>query len=97
VGSLRLVGLASGGAGKTHRPVWANVTTMFAIALVAVLVAAGGLWLIVAVPVAVLVLLPAALFGLRGQFEAATRLRRELERRHADEAERFGASPLGHE
>ena len=76
---------------------WIDVTTIFAIALVAVLVAAGGLWLIVAVPVAVLVLLPAALLGLRRQFEAANRLRRELERRHAGEAERFGGSPLGHE
>ena len=76
---------------------WIDVATMFAIALVAVLVAAGGVWLFVAVPVEVLVLLPAALFGMRRQFEAANRLRRELERRHAGEAERFGASPFGHE
>jgi hypothetical protein len=77
--------------------VWANVTTMFAIALIAVLVAAGGLWLIIAVVVAVSVLLPAALFGLRHQFEAATKVRREAEHRDSGKAQRFGASPLGHE
>ncbi len=62
---------------------WADIVALFAIALVAVLVATGGVWLIVAVPVAVLVLLPASLIGLRRQFESATRLRKDLERKAA--------------
>jgi hypothetical protein len=79
--------------------VWLDVAIVFAIALVAVLVAAGGVWLFVAVPVAVLVLLPAAVLGLGRHFEAATRVRKELERLPArsGEEERFGASALGHE
>jgi hypothetical protein len=60
---------------------WTDLATVFAIALVAVLIAAGGAWLIVAVAVAVLVLLPASLIGLRRHFEAATRLRQELDGR----------------
>jgi hypothetical protein len=62
---------------------WAAIVALFAIALVAVLVAAGGVWLLVAIPVAVFVLIPASLIGLRHQFEAATSLRKELERRAA--------------
>jgi hypothetical protein len=62
---------------------WAAILALFAVALVAVLIAAGGVWLIAAVPVAVFVLLPASLIGLRHQFEAATTLRKEIERQAA--------------
>ena len=66
---------------------WAAIVALVAIALVAVLVAAGGVWLIVAVPVAVFVLIPASLIGLRNHFEAATILRKELERMSATQPE----------
>jgi len=67
--------------------VWAAIFALFAIALVAVLVAAGGVWLIVAVPVGVFVLIPASLIGLHHHFEAATSLRKELERMSATQTE----------
>jgi hypothetical protein len=71
---------------------WATIAIVFVIALVAVSFAAGGAWLIVAVPLALLVLAPAAVLALRRRFAAAGSLRREREQarpavRHARETE----------
>jgi hypothetical protein len=71
---------------------WASIAIVFVIALVAVSFAAGGAWLIVAVPLALVVLAPAAVLAFRRRVAAAGSLRREREQakpaiRHAREAE----------
>ena len=59
---------------------WAAIAVVFVIALVAVSFAAGGAWLIVAVPLALLVLVPGALLALRRRVAGAGDLRQEGER-----------------
>jgi hypothetical protein len=57
-----------------------DVAILLIIGLIAVLLAAGHEWTVVAACVAVLVLLPATVLGLRRHFEGADRLRRVLDR-----------------
>jgi len=58
---------------------WAGIAIVFVIALVAISFAAGGAWLIVAVPLALVVLAPAAVLALRRRAGGAGTLRRERE------------------
>ena len=58
---------------------WAGIAIVFVIALVAISFAAGGAWLIVAVPLALVLLAPAAVLALRRRAGGASTLRRERE------------------
>ena len=58
---------------------WAAIAVVFVIALVAVSFAAGGAWLIVAVPLVLVVLVPGALLALRRRVAGTRGLRREGE------------------
>jgi hypothetical protein len=71
---------------------WAGIAVVFVIALVAVSFAAGGAWLIIALPLALVVLVPAVLIAFRRRTAGAGDLRREREQahpaiQHAGEAE----------
>ena len=59
---------------------WAGIAVIFVIALVAVSFAAGGAWLIIAVPLALVVLAPAALAAYRRRMNSENSLRAERER-----------------
>jgi len=56
---------------------WAGIAVIFVIALVAVSFAAGGAWLIIAVPLAVLVLAPFAFLRLRPRRSGVEGLHKE--------------------
>jgi len=66
--------------GQACSPMVGDVAILLIIGLIAVLLAAGHEWTVVAACVAVLVLLPATVLGLRRHFEGADRLRRVLDR-----------------
>ena len=56
-----------------------DAAILLTIGLIAVLIAAGGAWWIAAVAVAILILLPATLIGLRRNFHDAMRFRKFLD------------------
>jgi hypothetical protein len=58
---------------------WAGIAILFVIVLVAISFAAGGAWLIIAVPLALVALAPLALGALRRRVSGGGDLRRELE------------------
>jgi hypothetical protein len=71
---------------------WAGIAVIFVIALVAVSFAAGGAWLMIAVPLAVLVLAPFAVLRLWPRRSGVEGLRKERDHarpavKHASEAE----------
>ena len=71
---------------------WAGIAIVFVIALVAISFAAGGAWLIIAVPLSLVVLAPAALAAYRRRVSAESSLRQERERampamQHAEDVE----------